>query len=199
MIKYCVVIRLAGTCNYKHKHTSPKQTHNASARVCVCKCMCVWFVLVSFFLRLRLLFGIVWPTYLSTYPFPVLPSPPFLLIRLHLLLLLLLGFCFGFLSLLFDFFYLFCAPSRNLKLISFQVMFTFFSSLFFWNTFLLSLALNAIALLCCCRLCFMGQYMDIFGLSVPISVVFDKRNCVVCAYRLNLVQSVKSALRLQQK
>lgn len=82
------------------------------------------------------------------------------------------------------------------------LFFLFFS--FFLNTFLLSLALNAIALsccscCCCCGLCFMGQYMDIFGLSVPVSVVFDKRNCVVCAYRLNLVQLVKSALRLQQK
>lgn len=57
---------------------------------------------------------------------------------------------------------------------------------FFWNTFLLSLALNAIALLCCCcyvccGLCFMGQYIDIFGLSVPVSVVFDKlKLCGMC-------------------
>lgn len=124
-------------------------------------CVRVWFVLVSFFLLLRLLFGIVWPTYLCTYFFPFPSTPPIPSHSPTLVFAFAVGFLFWFLlNLLFDFFYLFCTPSRNLKLISFQVLFTFFFLLFLEHVSLITCTecncIIVLLLLCLLWLMFYG-------------------------------------------
>lgn len=122
----------------------------------VCACVvCASFVLsastVTFWDRLAHIL-----MYIPLPPIPLIPShSPTLVFAFAV------GFLFWFLlNLLFDFFYLFCAPSRNLKLISFQVLFTFFSYFFLEHVSLITCTecncIIVLLLLCLLWLMFYG-------------------------------------------